>query len=92
MFCGEDGATTHPDTISKWFPRFMEANYLPKIRFHDLRHTHVTLLLKAGVDIKTASERVGHASAVMTLDKYGHVLPDQQEAAAAKLDKLIRKS
>lgn len=92
VFCGEDGSPTHPDTISKWFPRFMVENDLPRLRFHDLRHTHVTLLIKAGVDIKTVSERVGHASAMMTLDRYAHVLPDQQEAAASKLDKLIRKT
>ena len=92
VFCQDDGNPTHPDTITKWFPRFMANNGLPRLRFHDLRHTHVTLLIKAGVDIKTVSKRVGHASATMTLNNYGHVLPDQQESAALKLAALIRAS
>ncbi|MNI60182.1 Transposase [compost metagenome] len=52
----------------------------PHIRFHDLRHTHATLLLKAGVHPKIVQERLGHSSINVTLDTYSHVLPNLQEA------------
>ncbi|TQR43377.1 tyrosine-type recombinase/integrase [Paenibacillus popilliae] len=52
----------------------------PKIRFHDLRHTHATLLLKAGIHPKIVQERLGHSSINVTLDTYSHVLPNMQEA------------
>ena len=56
---------------------------LPQIRFHDLRHTHASHLLAAGVNVKVVSERRGHASVSFTLDVYGHVMPGQQASAAA---------
>lgn len=52
----------------------------PHIRFHDLRHTHATLLLKAGIHPKIVQERLGHSSINVTLDTYSHVLPNLQEA------------
>jgi len=54
-----------------------------------LRHTHATLMLKAGVHPKIVSERLGHASIAITLDTYSHVLPGLQEAAAEKFDRLL---
>jgi len=60
------------------------------IRFHDLRHTHATQLLKAGVNIKVISERLGHASISITLDTYSHVMPGMQEEAAEKIDAGLR--
>lgn len=62
------------DTIIKEHPDF------PRIRFHDLRHTHATLLLKAGIHPKIVQERLGHSSINVTLDTYSHVLPNLQEA------------
>jgi len=59
------------------------------LRFHDLRHTHVTQLLAAGVPVKDVATRVGHASAVMTLGTYAHLLPGSQEAAVKALDGLL---
>lgn len=59
-----------------------------KIRFHDLRHTHATQLLAAGVDIKTVSLRLGHASIRITLDTYVHVIPSMQNNAISKLEAL----
>jgi integrase len=56
------------------------------VRFHDLRHAHASQLLKAGVPVKVVSERLGHAAASITLDIYAHVLPGQQQEAAAKVD------
>ena len=62
------------DNIQKEAPDF------PRIRFHDLRHTHATLLLKAGIHPKIVQERLGHSSINVTLDTYSHVLPNLQEA------------
>lgn len=58
-------------------------------RLYDLRHTHATLLLKAGVHPKIVSERLGHASITLTLDTYSHVLPGMQDEAATKLDGMV---
>jgi integrase len=67
----------------------LERAGLPRIRFHDLRHTHATLLLVSGVNPKVVSERLGHASVEFTLKTYSHVLPTIQKDAAAKLNKLL---
>ena len=61
-----------------------------EIRFHDLRHTHATQLLRAGVNVKVISERLGHASIGITLDTYSHVMPGMQEEAAEKIDAGLR--
>jgi integrase len=60
-----------------------------KIRFHDLRHTHATLLLKQGVHPKVVQERLGHSSITVTLDLYSHVLPNIQKAAAEQFGEQI---
>ncbi len=59
------------------------------VRLHDLRHTHATLLLLAGVHPKIVSERLGHASIAITLDIYSHVLPGMQEEAASLFDSIL---
>ena len=56
---------------------------LPRIRLHDLRHTHATILLQQGINPKVVSERLGHASVSFTMDVYQHVLPGMQAQAAA---------
>jgi integrase len=65
-----------------------DAGFL-KLRPYDLRHTHATLLLQAGVNVKVVSERLGHASAALTLDVYSHVLPDMQQHAAERVEDLL---
>nr|WP_096231208.1 tyrosine-type recombinase/integrase [Thermoanaerobacterium sp. RBIITD] len=62
---------------------------LPDIRLYDLRHTSVTLLMKAGENPKVVSERLGHANIGITLDIYSHVLPDMQEEATKKLKDML---
>ena len=62
---------------------------LPHIRFHDLRHTHATLMLKGSVHPKIVQERLGHANIGITLDLYSHVMPGLQEAAAERFDKML---
>lgn len=63
---------------------------LPKITFHDLRHTHATILLLHGENIKVISERLGHESVKVTLDTYSHVLPSMEESTALLLDNIFK--
>lgn len=61
----------------------------PRIRLHDLRHSHATHLLAAGTNVRVTSERLSHAPVAFTLDVYGHVLPGQQADAAAAVAALV---
>jgi integrase len=89
VFARADGSLTHPELLSSTFERIVARSGLPRIRFHDVRHTHATLLLKAGVPIKVVSERLGHTTASFTLDVYGWVLPGMQAEAAAVFSRLM---
>ena len=71
------------------FDRLVAKHGMPRIRFHDLRHTHATLLLRAGVPVKVVSERLGHASPGFTLNVYQHVLPGMQAEAAEVFERLL---
>jgi integrase len=62
---------------------------LPEIRLHDLRHTHATLALPAGIHPTVVSERPGHATVSITLDTYSHAIPAMKEEAAAKIAGLV---
>jgi len=68
----------------------LRAAELPRIRFHELRHTGATILLARGVNVKVVSEMLGHSSISVTLTLYGHVLPHMQRDAAATMDDLLR--
>lgn len=83
------GGPWWPSNFDRMWRRFKKRQGL-EIRFHDLRHTHATQLLKAGIHPKVVSERLGHASIGITLDTYSHVLPGMQEEAAAKIDAGLR--
>lgn len=89
VFATAVGSPLDPSRIGKVFRRILEQAGLPNIRFHDLRHTHASLMLKAGVHPKIVSERLGHAAIGITLDTYSHVLPNRQEEAARKLDEQL---
>jgi integrase len=91
VFCREDGAPVDPRTFTKHFQRILQKAGLPKIRFHDLRHTHASLLLSRGIHPKIVQERLGHSSITMTLDLYSHLTPGLQEAAASSLNGLLSK-
>lgn len=85
-----DGQPLDPDWVSKSFGRVARKAGFSGIRFHDLRHTHATLLLAAGVHPKVVQERLGHSQISMTLDTYSHVLPGLQHEAAASLEDIIK--
>ncbi|MED4005007.1 site-specific integrase [Priestia aryabhattai] len=87
--CTKYGNPLDSSTVSKRFKNHSEKLGLPTIRFHDLRHTHVTMLLQQGINVKVISERVGHSSIQITLNQYSHVLPSMQQEVADKLDNLF---
>ena len=84
-----DGTPTHPEAFSQTFDRAVARLGLPAISLHDLRHTHATLLLRAGVPVKVVSERLGHSSPAFTMTVYQHVLPGMQADAAALFGKAV---
>ncbi len=89
VFGDKHGEPVHDRTIFKNFKEVLKNAKLPDIRLYDLRHTCATLLLSAGENPKVVSERLGHASIILTLDTYSHVLPDMQEGAVEKLEALL---
>jgi integrase len=89
VFAGLDGAPIHPDGFSDRFERLVRYAGLPRISVHDLRHTHATLALQAGIPAKVVSERLGHSTVAMTLDIYSHILPNMQADAADRVAALI---
>lgn len=88
VFRRPDGSPWHPGAFSAEFHHFMNRTGI-RARFHDLRHTHATQLLKRGVPINVVSERLGHAKASIALDVYSHVLPSMQQEAAAKVGEMM---
>ena len=92
VFSAEDGRAVHADHVANRFARLVKAAGVPPIRFHDLRHTHASLLLARGTPVLDVSRRIGHASAAMTLDVYGHVVPGQGQRAAAAFADLVEDS
>ena len=90
VFPAPDGLPWKPGSFSAAFIKLAAAAGLPKLRFHDLRHSHATQLLRLGIHPKIVSERLGHATTGITLDLYSHVVPGMQEDAVAKVDKTLR--
>jgi integrase len=86
----EDGSFWPPDTFTTLFAARVRTSGLAHFRFHDLRHTHATQLLKQGVHPKIVSERLGHSNIGITLDTYSHVLPGMQEDAIGIFDSHLR--
>jgi integrase len=82
VFAREDGKPVDQDAITSWFTRTVKRTTLKRITFHGLRHTHATLLLLAGVNVKAVSARLGHSSIQITLDTYAHLLPEMEQHAA----------
>jgi len=89
LFPTTTGTPTHPDSLSGAFNRLIASADVPRVRLHDLRHTHATLLLKEGVPIKVVSERLGHATPGFTMATYQHVLPGMQAEAARTFAALL---
>ena len=89
VFARADGRPIHPDFFSQTWERLLAARAFRRIRLHDLRHTHASILLKAGVPVKVVSERLGHSSPAFTMTVYQHVLPGMQADAAAAFSQAV---
>lgn len=88
VVCTSTGGPANANNIYRAWTRFIEKHKAPHITFHDLRHTHVAMMIKQGVHMKVISERLGHSSISVTMDIYGHLLPNMQSEAAELMDKL----
>lgn len=90
VFTDGDGQPIHPHAITPAFERIARRAGVPVIRLHELRHTHGTLLIKAGVPVKVVSERLGHGNIALIIETYQHVLPGMQAEAARVYEKLAK--
>ncbi len=82
VFVNQIGEMLKPERITRIFNARVEGTGLPRIRLHDLRHTHASNALQAGVHPKVVSERLGHANIAVTLNVYSHTIPAMDEQAA----------
>jgi len=90
MFVNSNGRLVNPESISQLFSRLQcGLPDLTRIRFHDLRHTHASLLIMDGVPVKVVSERLGHANVAFTMHTYQHLLPGMSAAAARQFAALL---
>ncbi len=89
VFATATGRPIHPRNITRALKAILKRAGLPEIRFHDLRHSHATLLLVGGENPRVVQERLGHSQISVTLQTYSHVLPELQRQAAEKLDRLL---
>jgi len=87
-----DGTPLLPNSVTHAFIKTVRRLGLHGVRFHDLRHTHATLLLRQGVNIKALQERLGHSTITTTLDIYAHVTPGMQKDAALRFEEALQQA
>lgn len=90
VFTSDDGKRMHPDTITKWWRKFIKRHELPEMNFHGLRHTSATLLISEGISATNVSSRLGHASTSTTVNIYAHALKSKDQEAADRFDGMQR--
>ena len=89
VFPSPAGGPISPDSVLHMLHRVLKRAGLPRLRFHDLRHTFATTALQNGVDVKTVSGMLGHFSAGFTLDTYAHVTTASQRQAAKTMGSIL---
>lgn len=87
VFTEVDGRPLDPGKVTKTFHSLVLRSGLPDVDLHGLRHSHAAHPLMAGVPALTVSKRLGHSSVVFTQDRYGHLLPDSQDAVVAAIER-----
>ena len=90
VFTDYNGELLKPHTVSRAWRRVVDAKNLPRVTFHALRHTHVSVLISQGLDVLTISRRIGHARASVTLDVYGHLMGGADAACAVAVGKVLK--
>ncbi len=91
VFLNEEGSAISPNLPYKWFVRFLERHNLPKITFHQLRHTNASILISSGEDIVTLSGRLGHADKNITLNTYSHIIKSKETQAANRMEEVYER-
>jgi integrase len=91
VFGSPDGGRLRKDNFRRrtWAPAREAAGLDPEVRFHDLRHTAASLMIRARADVLTLARRLGHAKPSYTMDLYGHWFPDEDSALRSSLDSMI---
>lgn len=89
VICKDNGNPVNPRDVNKTLDKLIKKLELPRITYHETRHTHASLLLLANIHPKVVSERLGHSSISITLDLYSHLLPHMQDEAVKKLDDVL---
>jgi len=89
IFPSTIGTPNDRDNLRKRFKAVLKEAGLPEIRFHDLRHTAAALMLNNGIPVIVVSRRLGHARPSITLDIYGHLIPQKQKEVASLMDELL---
>lgn len=92
IVCTWDGQPVHHDTPSKWFRKFADTHGFVGVRFHDLRHTHATLLFANNLDAVAIASRLGHEDASTTLRIYAHAIRQRDQLAADAMQRLIEQA
>lgn len=90
VICRLDGSPMSSSFLNKQFKAVLQVGNLPNIRFHDLRHTNATLMLKQNIPAKIVSSMLGHSTIAITLDTYSHVLTDMQQPAVNVIEELLK--
>lgn len=93
LFPAPGGGFIRPENFRSraWLPAVKAAGLSP-LRLHDLRHTCASLAIAAGADVKVLQRMLGHSSAALTLDRYGHLMPGQARSVAERLDEMARRA
>lgn len=88
LFTTWDGRPMHPDTVTSWFPKFLQRHNLPHLPFHGLRHTAATMLINQNVPLKNISGRLGHSNISTAGDIYSHFLQSADKAISDTLEQV----
>lgn len=92
VFCNNIGNPIDPRNFTEQFERVLKQANLPRVRFHDMRHSHATMLLLHNVQPKVVQDRLGHSTISMTMDTYSHILPGMQEEATEKVSRALKQN
>ena len=90
IFIADDGSWMNPETATRWFSHFVVRKGLPQITLHSLRHTNATLLIGAGINVKTVSSHLGHSNIATTGNIYAHAIRSAEAAAAEALENVLK--
>jgi len=91
ILAAETGGPMFPDSVSKWFKRFLKRHDFPKrITFHGLRHTSATIMIFNDIDLQTIATRLGHSDATTTLKVYSHQVKKADKTAAQKIEDTLK--